>query len=58
LEKGGAALGIDKSDPKNDLLNNLPPPIDPLASLGIDSGKKMELLVEVEMSQLWKKENN
>ena len=39
LEKGGAALGIDKADPKNDLLNNLPPAIDPLASLGIDSGE-------------------
>ena len=40
LEKGGSALaGIDKTDPKNDLLSNLPPAIDPLASLGIDAGE-------------------
>ena len=40
LEKGSAGLGMAKSDSRNDILNNLPPPIDPLASLGIDAGNE------------------
>ena len=38
MEKGGSNIGINRLEPKNDLLANLPPVIDPLDSLGIDVG--------------------
>lgn len=31
-------MNIGRADPKIDALKNLPPPIDPIATLGIDSG--------------------
>ena len=38
LEKGDTGLSIGRADPKIDALKNLPPPIDPIATLGIDPG--------------------